>query len=186
MGVIRILPGGYMDETGPHRGLPPSPWWFMHKEIFLMTGVELIAEERKRQIDVEVWTAQHDDDHQHGELVKRAAALAVSHTDAIVMDDGERVLPWKEHLAPRSLIIAGALIAAEIDRLQRAKDATVIATVTTPVTDEIRSVLSEAEAANSVHLSEVGELTEDDVKAFESQPSNPTLKFDHWSIPKEK
>jgi hypothetical protein len=87
-----------------------------------MSGIELIAAERQRQIDVENWTPEHDDAHQFGDLAKRAAALAVSHTDAIVMDDGERVLPWKEHLAPRSLIIAGALIAAEIDRLQRAKD----------------------------------------------------------------
>jgi hypothetical protein len=86
-----------------------------------MNGIELIATERQRQIDAEGWTLEHDDEHIFGELAKRAAALAVSHTDAIVMDDGERVLPWKEHRHPRNLVIAGALIAAEIDRLQRAK-----------------------------------------------------------------
>jgi hypothetical protein len=79
----------------------------------------MIAAERQRQIYVEGWTAEHDDEYQYGELAKRAAALAVAHTDAIVMDDGEQVLPWKEHPAPRSLVIAGALIAAEIDSLLR-------------------------------------------------------------------
>ena len=37
-----------------------------------------------------------------------------------------------------------------------------------------------------VHLSEVSELTAEDMKALDSAPYNPTLKFDYWSIPKEK
>lgn len=80
-------------------------------------GASLIAKERHRQIHVEGWTPEHDSAHQYGELAKRGAALALSHTDAVVMDDGEVVLPWKEHPEPRSLVIAGALIAAEIDNL---------------------------------------------------------------------
>lgn len=82
-------------------------------------GASMIAEERQRQIRVEGWTPEHDDEYLYGELAKRGAALAVSHTDAIVMDDGTQVLPWKSHPAPRSLVIAGALIAAEIDSLLR-------------------------------------------------------------------
>ena len=84
-----------------------------------MSGVELIAQERKRQVEEESWWPIHDDAHVYGELAKRAAALAVLHTDAQVYDDGNVVRPWKVHSAPRSLVIAGALIAAEIDRLQR-------------------------------------------------------------------
>lgn len=87
-----------------------------------MSGADLITAERQRQIDVEGWTSEHDDLHQYGELAKKAAALAVSYTDAVVMEDGDQILPWKEHPHPRSLVIAGALIAAEIDRLQRAKE----------------------------------------------------------------
>jgi hypothetical protein len=83
------------------------------------TGVGLIAAERKRQVEAEGWAPDHDDEHLFGELAKRGAALAVAHTDAVVMDGDEQVRPWKMHTAPRSLVIAGALIAAEIDRLQR-------------------------------------------------------------------
>lgn len=36
------------------------------------------------------------------------------------------------------------------------------------------------------HLSEVGEITAQDAEAMNSSPSNHTLKFDHWTIPKEK
>lgn len=84
-----------------------------------VTGAEMIAAERQRQVEVEGWTREHDDEHTFGELAKRAAALAVAHTDAIVLDDGEQVKPWKMHREPRSLVIAGALIAAEIDRIHR-------------------------------------------------------------------
>ena len=32
-----------------------------------------------------------------------------------------------------------------------------------------------------IHLSEVGEVTEEMAKAMAAAPANPTLKFDHWS-----
>ena len=85
----------------------------------------LIQAERQRQIDTEGWTAAHDDGHRYGALAIQAAALAVNHTDARVTVDGEESDPWsllckaKNKGTVRNLTIAGALIAAEIDRLQR-------------------------------------------------------------------
>ncbi len=99
-----------------------------------MNGVELIAAERARQIHVEGYDQNHDNDHDMGELAKVAAVLAVHHTDCLVdpgasdpdmnaFDD-----PWgliSKHGGQstpetiRRLTIAGALIAAEIDRLHR-------------------------------------------------------------------
>jgi hypothetical protein len=38
--------------------------------------------------------------------------------------------------------------------------------------------------APMIHLSEVGELTTEDMKELANTPPNPTLKFDHWSIEK--
>ena len=35
-----------------------------------------------------------------------------------------------------------------------------------------------------IHVSEIGEVTEERIKAMASVPPNPTLKFDHFSIPK--
>lgn len=99
-----------------------------------MTGAELIAAERRRQIEECGWTAEHDDDKRsYGGLAVTAAMLAVDGTDAHVVDplgrgtpipleqDGDAwgLLRKHGHDGLRCLVIAGALIAAEIDRLQR-------------------------------------------------------------------
>lgn len=93
-----------------------------------MNGAELIAAERRRQIDAEGWTPEHDADHTEGELYRAAMAyLKVVHYPTRY-DRGQ--LPpenwpwadeyWKPSTDPiRNLVKAGALIAAEIDRLQR-------------------------------------------------------------------
>ncbi len=91
-----------------------------------MTGSELIAAERQRQIDVEGWTPAHDDAHVNAELL----AAAVWYLDNGCEFDLELRLPswpwepwaWKpSNDRVRQLTKAGALIAAEIDRLQRAE-----------------------------------------------------------------
>lgn len=43
-----------------------------------MTGVELITQERKKQIEVNGWTAERDDGHAGGALAIEAAALTVN------------------------------------------------------------------------------------------------------------
>lgn len=93
------------------------------------SGAALIAAERRRQVEKEGWTAEHDDRHRRGEMAVQAARLAVHRTDAWVehLEDGhrhgERFPFWRgpEEYPDtvRRLVVAGALIAAEIDRLQR-------------------------------------------------------------------
>lgn len=102
--------------------------------IRYFTGVELIAEERARQISEEGWTSEHDDEHVNGELAEAAAVYADASVhigegqnldilhDQIV--DGEHWPFEPEWLRLTSdpidsLIKAGALIAAEIDRRKR-------------------------------------------------------------------
>jgi hypothetical protein len=94
-------------------------------------GIYLIAEERQRQIEVEGWTFEHDDSHRAGELAAAAVCYALPHfirTENLV----NALWPWnkqwwKPAIQPlkdtriRELAKAGALIAAEIDRLQRYK-----------------------------------------------------------------
>lgn len=99
-----------------------------------MSGIEAIAAERQRQMDVEGWTPEHDDEHQDGSLVGAAMAY-------IAQVHGYKLSGWAEFLSkekwiahwPTSwhrdwykpkdkradLVRAGALIAAEIDRLDR-------------------------------------------------------------------
>lgn len=90
-----------------------------------MTGIELIAAERRRQIEVEGWTPEHDAQHVNGELAQAAAAYCYQ-TKSIHEDAGRLFPPgWDREWfkregdpAPtdRDLVKAGALIAAELDR----------------------------------------------------------------------
>jgi hypothetical protein len=90
-----------------------------------MTGIERIATERKRQIKEEGFTAERDDQWSKGELTKAAVCY---------LYPGDELMPrWKKTFWPwdarwwkpspekriRNLEKAGALIAAEIDRLLR-------------------------------------------------------------------
>lgn len=99
-----------------------------------MNGIESIAAERKRQVEEEGWTSEHDDAHVHGELAGAAACYAmyvalygIGRTDLseIVSRTLRELWPWSPHWwKPKGrradLVRAGALIAAEIDRLDRA------------------------------------------------------------------
>ncbi len=99
----------------------------------MITGIGLIENERMRQVLGEGWTAKHDDQHKDGELALAAAAYAVHATklgDPAPPGYSYGVPPiwpwsdadWKPSDDPvRNLIKAGALIAAEIDRLERLK-----------------------------------------------------------------
>jgi hypothetical protein len=95
-----------------------------------MTGIERIAAERRRQIEKEGWTPEHDDEHGEGELALVAACYAMTKEarGKRASDPLARLWPdswdwewWKpaRRNRIRELEKAGALIAAEIDRLQR-------------------------------------------------------------------
>ena len=114
----------------------------------MKTGIELIADERLRQISEEGWTPEHDDEHGDGSLAMAAACYAapkqlyesVEKARCVIYQD-----PWPKSWLDRYdkrytyesgntlpppntyseskridlLVKAGALIAAEIDRRQR-------------------------------------------------------------------
>lgn len=107
-------------------------------------GADRIVAERQRQLDEEGWDAEHDKIHSNGDLVRAALAYAA---EALPEHAGERIVelakinrtgydrrvlelrdlwPWdfdedkrRRHGQVRCLEIAGALIAAEIDRMLR-------------------------------------------------------------------
>jgi len=88
-----------------------------------MTGVQIIAAERKRQIKEEGWKPEHDDQHTESELARVGAAYALAKTHLrwdIPWPKSWDFRWWKpSENRIRNLAKAGALIAAEIDRLQR-------------------------------------------------------------------
>lgn len=92
----------------------------------MKTGIELIAQERKRQIEEEGWDAEHDRLANNDEQLAEAAALyALPEIRRSYRYDIRNLWPWDmKWWKPtpdnriKELTKAGALIAAEIDRLQ--------------------------------------------------------------------
>lgn len=109
-----------------------------------MSIIDEIAAERKRQIEAEGWTLEHDDGHDEGEMAMAAACYATPELLYRKDDRANAVLfvdpwPWSETYdrrpgtgnmvshnraqAPskrrRQLVKAAALIVAEIERLDR-------------------------------------------------------------------
>lgn len=89
-------------------------------------GLAAIAAERTRQIEVEGWSTEHDDEHADCQMAGAAACYAMSAIPHWAKHEAIRLLwPWsKDWWKPRShrenLVRAGALIVAEIDRIDRA------------------------------------------------------------------
>jgi hypothetical protein len=95
-------------------------------------GIALIAAERKRQVEKEGWTAEHDASHAFGDLALAGCAYALNVVaeenkgtalGREAVDMSESCWPWSEddwkptpYDPIRQLVKAGALIAAEIDR----------------------------------------------------------------------
>ena len=84
-----------------------------------------VLAERRRQAESEGWTPEHDDEHDDGELA-RAAAVYANPGYWDVFGCGQYIgWPWaaswwKPRDARSNLVKAGALILAEIERLDRA------------------------------------------------------------------
>lgn len=102
----------------------------------MKTGIEIIETERNRQMTQEGWLPEHDDTHSEGQLAGAAACYAM-HAAGFTFAENTlslykgfynkvNVWPWERKWwkpSPkdpiRDLAKAGALIAAEIDRLNR-------------------------------------------------------------------
>jgi len=108
------------------QNLPNSDREIVNLHLF---GVDLIANERSRQVINEGYVACDDDNHTEGELARAAVHYATPVPLQVVIDNsGRREGVWpfancfnkkSQHCRLKQLAIAGALIAAEIDRLQR-------------------------------------------------------------------
>ncbi|WP_254612281.1 ead/Ea22-like family protein [Citrobacter werkmanii] len=84
--------------------------------------LDVIAE-RQRQQSVEGWTPEHDNAYQNSELADAAACYAIhAHNQGFSTPAHWPWSPdwWKQSGARRDLIKAGALILAEIERIDRA------------------------------------------------------------------
>lgn len=89
-----------------------------------------VLAERRRQVEAEGWTPEHDDEHDAGDLAIAGACYAAKaagrglHSSSSV----PALWPWEPECwkpanARRDLVKAGALILAEIERIDRAEAA---------------------------------------------------------------
>ena len=88
-----------------------------------------VLAERHRQVTVEGWTAEHDDQHDRGELARAACCYAYeSATRDYALEASLSYMPltwpwsrkwWKPKSQRRDLVRAAALLIAEIERLDR-------------------------------------------------------------------
>ncbi|CAG9193979.1 hypothetical protein BCAR13_110078 [Paraburkholderia caribensis] len=87
-----------------------------------------VLAERERQVTTEGWTTAHDDEHDSEEMAIAAACYAESaggfHHPSTVPSNWPWTSKWWKPTTPRrDLVKAGALILAEIERLDRASSA---------------------------------------------------------------
>ncbi len=95
----------------------------------LSTAAQDVLAERNRQITAEGWTPEHDDQHGNGQMAVAAGYYALAcgwpHERDIGIGHKPAYWPWhatwwKPAGQRRNLVKAGALILAEIERLDRA------------------------------------------------------------------
>ncbi|APZ82904.1 hypothetical protein [Flavobacterium phage FL-1] len=90
----------------------------------MKTGIELITEERQKQIDKHGFTAEHHAMHPEwydkGQLIEAANTLSMKEIKSCLVPFNWNIV-WFEKLCKRSyeerLVIAAALVASELDRL---------------------------------------------------------------------
>ncbi len=86
-------------------------------------AVHDVLAERRRQVEVEGWTPEHDDEHSESEMSLAAACYAMA-AGGYAKGQTPPIWPWalegwKPSYGRRDLIKAGALILAEIERIDR-------------------------------------------------------------------
>lgn len=92
--------------------------------------------ERRRQVDIEGWTAETDDKHTVGQMAVAGAAYAIQSAD--LMTTRPRAIQavmlwpwaktwWKPKTSRENLVRAAALLIADIERIDRANHAATLA-----------------------------------------------------------
>ena len=122
-----------LDENSPIRDGIRAALTALDPDALSQAARDVLAE-RQRQISAEGWTPEHDDEHSRGEMGRAAAAYALDTASQLSEHPGVSkhfallatgIWPWnhashKPADERRNLIKAGALILAEIERLDRA------------------------------------------------------------------
>lgn len=94
----------------------------------MTSAADDVLAERRRQVEAEGWTPEHDDDHGDGAMCMAAVCYAEWDHYEHPSGDGNGLVPanwpwatawWKPRDRRRNLVKAAALLLAEIERLDR-------------------------------------------------------------------
>lgn len=123
---IGMRDAGYVDSAPL---LTEVEFFWQNRPTEAVRALQDVMAERHRQMMVEGWTAKHDDEHVNGGMAAAAACYALqSLPNRKGWDFFNVIWPWtgwathwfKPKDKRRDLVRAGALILAEIERLDRA------------------------------------------------------------------
>ena len=83
-----------------------------------------VIAERRRQVDAEGWSTEHDDNHDHGDLARAGAAYALNSASGALESASPSCWPWEEDWwkpqgIRRDLVRAAALVLAEGEKFDR-------------------------------------------------------------------
>lgn len=120
--LVADIPESEKPYHGPFRPTPSEP-----TERWRSRAADDVLAERRRQVEDEGWTPEHDDRHGEGELARAGVCYALH---AVYGDEfgGKEHAPgpwpwdrkwWKPKTRRRDLVRAAALIIAELERLDR-------------------------------------------------------------------
>jgi hypothetical protein len=108
-----------VDGTEPCFRRAPVKW--LDKPAEMSTAAKDVLNERSRQVKSEGWSLSHDDAHEGGELALAAACYAAHHIYPNILNIWSWSPEWWKPAEPRrNLVKAGALILADIERIDRA------------------------------------------------------------------
>ena len=113
--VVRASPS--LNARMPKQASPTTPATAVDE--LSRAALDVLAE-RRRQVEIEGWTPEHDDRHDDGSLACAASCYASA---AAGLADAERDWPWDGGFKPATpydmLVKAGALVLAELERIDR-------------------------------------------------------------------
>lgn len=128
-GALHIFNTNQIERLGASLELAPDP-----RALSVPWDSEAIVDvlaERRRQVEVEGWTPEHDDQHANGEMAGAAACYALYRSQVpahyvLANDMLADIWPWPSDCFKikdrrHDLVRAAALMIAEIERLDRAE-----------------------------------------------------------------
>ena len=122
--LILVLPNGESIEALDEAQMRELGW------VRASGAAQDVLAERQRQVTAEGWTPKHDDQYSNGAMADAAGCYAL-HAHDFSKNEIKDFVPawwpwhaewWKPTNPRRDLVKAGALILAEIERIDRAAD----------------------------------------------------------------